>query len=261
MEYWHKQTKATPMFPDILWSRPENRNGAGKLLIIGGSSIGFAAVGEAYGAALKTGAGTIRVMLPDVLRKSVGMIMPEAEYAPSTPSGSFAKNALNEWLIHAHWADGILLAGDLGRNSETSVLLELFLEKYDGLLTITKDAVDYFYAQPNLLVYRENTAIILSVAQLQKLGTALRYDKPFLLSMGLMLVVQALHDFTLKFPNLTIVTRELEHIIVAKHGTVSSTKLQEPSDRWCVTTAAAASTFWVQNPTKPFESITTSLTV
>ncbi|MDQ3064827.1 MAG: hypothetical protein M3Q36_00975 [bacterium] len=259
MEYWQKQLQQSPLFPDILWSRPENRMGAGKLLIIGGSNIGFAAVGEAYGAAQNSGAGMVRVLLPDVLRKTVLPLIPEAEFASSTPSGSFAKEALNEWLIQAHWADCVLLAGDVGRNSETSILLDLFLEKFKGPITITKDCVDYFYSQPELIINRESTVVVLSVDQLQKIATKLHYEKPFLLSMGLMLVVQGLYDFTIKYPNVTIVTKELEHIIVAHNGRVSSTKLSSQLDKWRVSSAAAAATFWMQNPSKPFEAITTSL--
>ena len=49
--YWHKQTVEKPLFPDILWSRPQNKRQAGKLLIVGGHAESFAAVGEAYAAA------------------------------------------------------------------------------------------------------------------------------------------------------------------------------------------------------------------
>ena len=40
--YWHKQgTK--PLYPDVIWSKPENKQAAGKLLIIGGHAYGFSA--------------------------------------------------------------------------------------------------------------------------------------------------------------------------------------------------------------------------
>ena len=41
-DYWHKQTSSKPLFPELIWSRPENRQLAGKLLIIGGNLHGFA---------------------------------------------------------------------------------------------------------------------------------------------------------------------------------------------------------------------------
>src|SRR5437868_284792 len=125
---WLRQNRE-PLFPNILWSRPENKRYAGKLLIIGGHKQSFNDVSAAYSAALKAGIGTVRVILPDSLQKMLAKVFPEAEYAASTPIGSFSRQALGSLLDAADWADGVLLAGDLGRNSETAILLEAFVEK------------------------------------------------------------------------------------------------------------------------------------
>src|SRR5579884_1402879 len=138
---WLKQADE-PLFPDILWSRPENRRHAGKLLIIGGHSQSFSAVSEAYAAARLAGAGTVRVIVPDKLRPMLSTIFPEAEYGASTDIGSFSRQAMAEVLDAADWADGVLLAGDFGRNSETAVLLENIVSRYKGLLCLAGDSVD-----------------------------------------------------------------------------------------------------------------------
>lgn len=257
MDYWQKQTSDAPLFDDILWSRPETRHGAGKLLVIGGNAHGFSAVGQAYAAAEAAGAGTIRAVLPDILKKTVGPLGPY-EFAPSTPSGSFARDALDELLNQAQWADGVLLAGDFGRNSETAILLESFLQKYIGPLVVTKDAVDYFSHQPEVILARPDTAVVLSMAQLQRLGTALKFETPFLLSMGMLLLVQALHTFSQQYQAVTV-TKELDHLLVAHQGRVSSTKLSEDKETWRVETAAKASVLWLQNKNRPYEAITTSI--
>src|SRR3982750_3265194 len=96
--YWHKQTPEKPLFPDLLWSRPENRAHAGKLLIMGGNAHGFAAPAEAYAESEQAGIGAARVLLPDSLQKTVGRTFAAGEYAPSTPSGSFSQKALAELL-------------------------------------------------------------------------------------------------------------------------------------------------------------------
>lgn len=124
-EYWQKQTVDKPLFPDMLWSRPENKLYAGKLLIIGGNAYGFAAANEAYVEAGKAGIGVARMLLPDSLHKLLGKQFAAGEFAPTTPSGSFSQRALAEALATANWADGVLLAGDLGRNSETAILIEI----------------------------------------------------------------------------------------------------------------------------------------
>lgn len=258
MEYWHKQTADKPLFENILWARPETRHGAGKLLVAGGNIHGFAAAGEAYAAAEKAGAGTIRALLPDALKKTIGSLGPY-EFAPSTPSGGFGRDALNELLLQADWADAVLLAGDMGRNSETSILLESFVQKYTGQLVITKDAADYFLKLPELVANRPETTLVLNLGQLQRLGTALKFETPFLMSMGLLLLVQALHAFTKQYPELVIVTKELDTTVVAHQGRVSSTKSPGTTeDLWQTQTAAKAAVLWLQNPTRPFESITSS---
>src|SRR5579859_2484419 len=100
--YWLRQTEK-PLFPELEWSRPETKTQAGKLLIVGGNVHGFAAPAEAYGEVMKAGVGTVRVLLPESLRRSVGKLFPEADFAPSTPSGSFAANALAELLDASLW--------------------------------------------------------------------------------------------------------------------------------------------------------------
>lgn len=258
MNYWYKQTKDTPLYPELLWSRPENKRNAGKLLIIGGNSFGFSAVGEAYQDAQKAGIGTCRVLLPEAIRKVVGLILEHAEYGASTPSGSFSQRALGEWLEHSAWADSVLIAGDLGRNSETAILVEKFLSSYSGAVTLTKDAVDYLMPIAKTFSARPNTTLVLSTAQLQKLAIALGFDQAFRLGMDLVQLVDTLHNFTTKYP-LEIVVKHLDVVAVAVNGQVSTTKQEEDKEVWRVQTAALASVWRLQNPTKLFEALTTAL--
>ena len=139
-------------------------------------------------------------------------------------------------------------------------VLESFVSKYTGQLTITKDAADYFMTDPKSLVSRPNTMFVLNLGQLQKLGTALHFEAPFLLSMGMLLLTKALHTLTERYP-VTIITKELDHIVVAQEGRITSTKLTTDKELWAVSTAAYSSVFWLQNPSKGFEAITSSLVV
>src|SRR6266511_54862 len=147
-EFWQKQDAGKPLFPHLLWSRPENRQIAGKLLIVGGNLHGFLAPAEAYTAALKAGAGMCRVLLPSAVQKVVGPSIENGEFAASTPSGSFSQRALVELLDWCKWADGVLFAGDLGRNSETAIMVERFLQKCEAPTVLTKDAMDYVVSSP-----------------------------------------------------------------------------------------------------------------
>lgn len=249
--YWHKQTTEAPLFPDLLWSRPENKAQAGKLAIIGGNAHGFATTAEAYAQSLKAGIGSARVLLPDSLKSTVGRVFEAGEYAPSTPSGSFSQPALANFLEIAQWSDGLWLAGDFGQNSETAIVLESFIAKFSGQITLSKDAVNYFLAQPQKLLSRPETLLVLEMSQLQKLATGAKYPQAFTSSMDLLKLIAMLHDFSLAYKP-CIMVKYLDTTVVAVNGQISTTK----SDYNTVQIAAYASVFWLQNPSKPFEAIT-----
>lgn len=254
-EFWHKQEAAKPLFPQLLWSRPENKQLAGKLLITGGNLHGFLAPAEAYAETVKAGIGSSRVLLPSAIQKIVGPSIENGEFAASTPSGSFSQRALVELLDWCKWADGVLFAGDLGRNSETAILVEKFLQKCETKTLLTKDAVDYIVSLPQAALERPNTTLILSFAQLQRLGVAARFELPLTFSMDMMRVVEWLHLFTDRYaPH--VVVKHLDRIFVAVNGEVSSTKLIKDLPVWRLKTASQAAVWWIQNPSRPFEALT-----
>lgn len=255
--FWYKQTKAQALFPDFAWSRPENKAFAGKLLVIGGNAHGFSAPAEAYAESLKAGIGTSYALLPDAIKKYVGIIIENADFAPSTPSGSFSQKALAEWLTHASWGDGILFAGDLGRNSETAIVIEKFLQKTQMSCTLTRDAADYVISAPQSIAERPNTLLVISLSQLQRLASTTGFHKPITFRMDLLQLVDWLHEYTTRHAE-HIIVRHLDTTFVAVNGQVST--MPEAHDAiWRLKTATHASVWWAQNPSKPFEALTTAV--
>lgn len=242
--YWHTQTKAKPLFPDIEWSKPEQRSHAGKLGVIGGNKLGFAGVAEAYTVAHNAGIGMTRILLPDVLRRTVPTSITDAIFAASNPSGSLAKDALPEMMALGGWADGILMVGDAGRNSETAIVYEQFIRDYTGPLVMTRDAVDLIKNSSQQLVEREKTLLVVSFAQLQKIFSSVYYPKILTFSMQLSGLVEALHKFTITYPVAVMVLHK-DHLVVATSGEVSTTDWEEPMLIWRGITAAKASTYWL----------------
>ncbi len=257
-EYWLKQTTGKLLFPELEWSKPENKRHAGKLLVIGGNLHGFSAPATAFNEAGKAGIGTARVLLPDAIQKVVKTFLPEASYGPSTPSGSFAQRSIADWLEQASWADGVLLAGDLGRNSETAIVVESFLQKHTGAVTLTKDAVDYVTTNPSHVLSRQDTTLVLSFAQLQRLAINAKFTSAFTFDMDLIRLVGMLHEFITTHQSY-IVTKHLDTLLVAVNGQVSTTKLAKDIDVWRAATAAKTAVWWLQHPNKPFEALTTAL--
>ena len=92
-KYWQQQTAGKPLFPDAEWSKPERRDLAGKLAIIGGNSQNFSGVAASHQTALSTGVGSVRVVLPDALKKTLPAAFTKSLdllFAPTNPSGGFA---------------------------------------------------------------------------------------------------------------------------------------------------------------------------
>ncbi len=256
--YWQKQTPGAPLFPDIEWSKPEQRSQRGRLGIIGGNKLGFAGVAEAYSSALGAGAGEVRVLLPDILRRTIPTNITDTVFGASNPSGSLSKEAKPELHALGEWASGVLMIGDAGRNSETAILYEDFLMDYTGTLTLTRDAVDLIKNSPQTLAERPNTLLVVSFAQLQKLFQNVYYPKILTFSMQLASLVESLHKFTISYP-ITIAVLHKEYLLVAERGEVTSTLWQSPMAIWRGSTAARAATYCLWNPGKTLEAVTASL--
>jgi NAD(P)H-hydrate repair Nnr-like enzyme with NAD(P)H-hydrate dehydratase domain len=256
--YWKKQSLETPLFPDIEWSKPEVRSMSGKLGIVGGNKLGFAGVAEAYSVASSAGVGQIRVLLPDILKKTIPATITDTMFAPTNPSGSLTKDASTDLATLGAWADGILMIGDAGRSSETAILYEQFLHDYTGQLIITRDAIDLVKNSSKALVERPNTLLIASFAQLQKLFQSVYYPKVLTFSMQLTNLVEALHKFTITYP-VTIAVLHRETFIVAHQGAIVTTPWDNPMNIWRGNTAAKAATYWLWSPTKPLEATSTAI--
>lgn len=256
--YWKKQTTGKPLYPDIEWNKPEQRTQAGRLGIIGGNKLGFSGVAEAYSVALTTGTGDVRVLLPDVLRKTIPPVITDTIFGATNPSGSLAREALTEMRALGEWAQGILMVGDAGRNSETAIVYEDFLREYHGPLTITRDAVDLIKNSSQALVERPDTLVVISFAQLQKLFQSVYYPKVLTFSMQLTSLVEALHKFTITYP-ITLLVFHKDYLIAAGQGSVTTTDWENPMAIWRGTVATKAASYWLWSPEKPLEAVTASL--
>ena len=256
MDFWQKQG-SEPLFPDLLWSRPQNKRTAGKLLIIGGNLHNFSAPGVAYQAATGAGVGTARVLLPQGLSKTIGTVLDNCEFAPMNKSGSFAKQALTEWLEQSTWADGVLLAGDLGRNSETAIVTEQFIKHYSGQLTITQDALDQFRDNPKELFKRPKTTIVASFGQLQKMWPFITQDDRVIKYGNSLTQNLDILQATAQNLPINLITKQHDDLIILAEGKISTTQNNE--EIWRVEVAAKTSVWWLQNSAKPFEALTTAV--
>lgn len=258
--YWRKQSLDQPLFPNVQWSKPEQKSLSGRLAIIGGNKLGFAGVAEAYQTALQSGVGEVRVLLPDALQKTIPKYAMDALFAETNPSGSLARSAITEMKALGEWSTGVLLIGDAGRSSETAITYEDFLHDYHGPLTLTRDAIDLIKNSSQTIVDRPDTLLVVSFAQLQKLFQNVYYPKVLTFSMQLTNLIEALHKFTITYPT-TIAVLFKEQLLVASSGEVTSTPWDSPMLIWRGQTATRAAAYWLWNLKQPLEAVTTSMHV
>lgn len=252
-DYWLKQEIGTPLFPDVIWAKPEQKSHAGKLAIIGGNKLGFVSVADNYQVALNAGVGKVKILLPDALKKSLPPHFTDVVFAPTNPSGSLSKEALDEVIALANWADGVLLVGDSGGNAETALVYDDLARRFTGQLTVTRDAIDLFKNSPEALVDREQTTLVASFSQLQTFFKNLYYPKILTHSMNLANFVEAVHKFTITYP-VAIVTLHQDNLVIAHEGRVVTQTWSNPMAIWRGEVATKVATWWLWNQTKPLEA-------
>lgn len=266
-DYWQKQTPGKALFDDVLWSKPERRDQAGRLAIVGGNSQGFWAVAAGYNWARRAGVGEVRVLVPDALKSKLPRVVTaqisDLIMADSNPSGGFAMSAENDLIAAAHWAGNLLLIGDSGANSETTQLFAKLLgdENLGGVrITTARDAVDAIVYNAEAVLNRPKTTLVLSVAQLQKLARAVYYPRVITFSQGARQIAETLHKFTITY-SATVVLFHDDNLFVANGGDVVSQPFSAPARVWNgeVPTLAAVWQVWQSDPLKAIATSWTAL--
>ena len=244
--FWRKQETQSPLFPDVIWSKPERRDLAGKLVIIGGNSQSFAAVAAAHKTAFTVGVGAVRIILPESLKKTLSAPLAaqltDVVFSAAGPSGGFASDALGDWLAAADWADAVLFIGDSGANSETAALLETFLARNTDTPVIIKHTAES-------VLQRESTHLVMSFSQLQKLFRAVYYPKILTFNQGVKQIAETLHKFTITYPA-TISLWHADHLFVAHDGQVITESFTAPLRVWSgeIATRTTAWRIWQTDP-------------
>lgn len=257
--YWQQQEPGKQLFPDIEWSKPERRDQAGRLGIVGGSSLGFAGVADSWGAAQEVGAGEVQALLPDALKKSIPPTMSGIIFGPTTKSGGLGNEAVNDLRAIDEWADSLLFIGDAGKNSQTAILYEELISQTETQVVITRDAIDLLQNSYPSIISKSNIHLVLSFAQLQKLFRNIYFPKVLTFSMQLAQLVEVLHKFTLSYP-ISIVTFHADQIIIARSGDVITQSHYNPMHIWRGITATKSACYLLWTPSAPLKALATSIT-
>jgi hypothetical protein len=175
----------------------------------------------------------------------------ETEYVQSTSIGSFSREALAPIQSFMQWSDAVWLVDDIGKNSETSLLLEELVAKTSQRLIVSGDALDCFIQQPSSLLKRDSTLLLCNFAQLQKMLT--KFGEPAITStMGIIQLVEHLETFSAKIACQLTLAYEDKYLIAYNGDVISSPSLVD--DAYSV-----MAVWWTQFPTKPLEALATAL--
>lgn len=259
--YWQKQDENKPLFPDILWNKPEQKSLSGSLAIIGGNKFGFSGVNNAYRSAVNVGVGDVKMLLPDCLKKAIPTNDPDIIFSKSNQSGGFSKDAKYEISSLIHQTDGTIFIGDNGKNSETASIFENLIEKshISKPIIITRDTVDLIMPSIEPILDKENIIFIISFAQMQKIFRTVHYPKMLTFSMQLAQVVETIHKFSITF-ECTLVVVFNENIIISRNGKVITQNWNQPMRIWQGDIASIVAGFNIWNPKKPLEATISSFT-
>lgn len=251
---WLKQD-SQPLFPAIEWAAPQNTAQAGKLVIVGGHQARFHTIAMAHQAALTAGAGQVRSVLPQSLKRRLPESSLPLAFVPDTPSGSLSQEAITQLQAFARWGDAVLWPGELGGNSATAILLERWLDASEDLNILAGDAIDRLPTYSLTTWNRPSVVLITTLPQLQQLGRQVAQIMPLKHDFGVREVVNWLEE--LGNLNQAAVVVILDHqLVVAYQGQISSTKITNmPSlPNICALMSVRA----MQHPSERFAALTTA---
>jgi len=135
---------------------------AGKVYIIAGSRGFTGAALLSATAALRSGAGLVKLALPESLGIIAETLSLETivEYLPETASQSLASEALSAIESGCEWADSVVLGPGIGRDPDTQSLVLKLIQNIKKPLIIDADALFALAKHPQVLNKRQNPILI-----------------------------------------------------------------------------------------------------
>lgn len=247
--------KDEPLFQDILWNRPTSIGRAGRILILGGQKHEFSQIQHIFEIAEASGVGEIKGAMPDSLRR----FLPGLDvgyFLPSTQSGSIARSALGELLHIAQDYDCIIIGANITNNSETAILIESIVRKTELPIVITQEAISILKFNPDLITGNPNVLVVSTMPGIFELANNHHIPmaiKPNTGVMGKMQIIEQL----VQISKCQYFVADQE-VVVAADGKFSLTKLETSLSQNSSIPIGVASVFWVQNPNKAFDALTTA---
>ncbi len=119
-----------------------NKGTFGKVLLVAGSSTMAGAAILSASSAYKTGAGMVKLMIPEKIRVIIQERLPEALIQVYESEDGLAEPETEQFLENADWADVIVIGPGLSKHASGKQLLELVICKTKKPLVLDADALN-----------------------------------------------------------------------------------------------------------------------
>ncbi len=251
---WLKQTIDTPLYDRLLWSRPENKQHSGRVLVIGGSFHGFSKTVSSYERLQSAGIGQVTILLPKSVQKLLGHISEDVIYCPNTDSGSFSSDSFADMLEFANLNDGVFFPGELSNNSETLIVIEKLVSSINKPIIVADENIDTVLHFDADFINRDNIVFVGSLDKIQKLLTKLKSDQAITSGIALKNLVEVLQGFT-AINKLAIATIHQGYVLIAKGGKVATTKIESAEHQKINPLTYHIAVWVIQNPNNQFDAM------
>lgn len=124
--------------------RAAHKGDSGKVLLVCGSEDFPGAALMAAMAALRSGAGLVKLATPVAVREMIAAQLPEVIHVPVASTHHLVKEDAGAILEHFEWADSVLIGPGLGATDETVHLISLLLNQMDKPGVLDADGLRAF---------------------------------------------------------------------------------------------------------------------
>jgi hydroxyethylthiazole kinase-like uncharacterized protein yjeF len=145
---------SSPVLPPLPRRKSDaNKGDCGKLLIVGGSRGMAGAVCLAARAAGRSGAGLVKVAVPEPIWDLVATKLDEALTAgwPATRGGGFSEKALDPLMESAAWSDVVVFGPGLGTDPQTVAVVREAVRRITKPLVLDADGLNAFAGRSDQL--------------------------------------------------------------------------------------------------------------
>ncbi len=144
------------------YKKNEHKGSCGKLLVIGGSTTMSGAPVMASLAAMRSGCGIVKLIVPENIYLPVAAKMLEIMVNPmkNTIYGTFSKDIIDEILEMTSYFDAVLIGCGMSVSEDTKEILYALIENSDIPMVIDADGINLLAKNKEILKHKKSPVVL-----------------------------------------------------------------------------------------------------